>query len=285
MASVLQQMGSSMRTWLKPAAWAKPWKRLPSATVDALVLSARPAAKPGARILGEAQRVRLNRGVEPLTRFDAQSARTRAARALYQDGSFFERAQAELQRWIFGGKDQLPLREAFENFGRGINQTATDDTFRTLLKTRQARWQRLARRHGLDAPTHFQLHRGVNSNRAAEEVARVWEQSGKRGLSLKHHSVNSWSLDKQVAERFANGSEAAVVYRANIPMKRTLADKWVDGGAFLQWAPDQDEVIVMGKQLAVPAREIRVTFQGKTYGYEDRQAFLKAWRAVHPQAS
>ncbi|MEB3284511.1 MAG: hypothetical protein VKN33_04415 [Candidatus Sericytochromatia bacterium] len=283
MPAIALPLKTAVSKLLKPVAFLKRAQQAARMSGDRLALKAKVVRGP--QILGEVQRQQLNRGVEGLTRFEAQKARAMSAKGLYADESLFQRAQAELQRWIFGGKDQLPLRDAFNNFRRGTIQTPTDRTFRALLDTRAARWKRLSQRHGVAMPTHFQLHRGVNSNRAAEEVARVWSQGKKRGLGLKHHSVNSWSLDQRVAERFANGSEAAVLYRANVPFKRTLADKWVDGGAFLQWAPDQDEVIVMGARMVVPARDVRVIFGGKTYGYENREAFLKAWRAVHPQAS
>jgi hypothetical protein len=96
--------------------------------------------------------------------------------------------------------------------------------------------------------------------------------------------VNSWSTNPAIAkDLFAAGGDTAVVYQADIPFGRTLADKWADGAGFLKWTPDQDEVIVATKGLTVPAEQVRAVFQGKTYGFEDREALIAAWRATHPR--
>mgnify|MGYP003349622067 CR=1 FL=1 len=64
---------------------------------------------------------------------------------------------------------------------------------------------------------------------AVAEVAEAWSQN-RPGLTLGFHSVNSWSTDPAVARNlFATGGKFGVVYHADVPFQKTLADKWLDG--------------------------------------------------------
>jgi hypothetical protein len=243
--------------------------------------AARLAGRP--RILGQEAIDRLNKGVEPLADLMAGAARDKAFVALYRDPELQKLASEAVTQWVMGGKDQVPLREAFAAATKGGDHPLRE-TVEQLLETREARWDRLAARHGIERPTHFRLFRGVSSEHAMEELVQAWETPGRKGLQLQHHSVNSWSTNPSVAnDLFAKGGEVGVVYEADVPFRRTLADKWADGAGFLQWTPDQDEVIVATEGLTVPATRVRATFQGKTYGFEDREALIAAWRATHPK--
>lgn len=240
------------------------------------------AAK-GPRILSQDALQKLNASVEPLADMMADEAREQAFKALYQDADLQHAASEAITQWVMGGKDQVPIREAFAALKQGGDHPMRE-TVEQLLETRKARWDRLAAQQGLERPTHFRLFRGVQSEHAMEELVQAWETPGRKGLQLQHHSVNSWSTNPSVAkDLFASGGDTAVVYQADIPFGRTLADKWADGAGFLKWTPEQDEVIVATKGLTVPAEQVRAVFQGKTYGFEDREALIAAWRATHPR--
>lgn len=230
---------------------------------------------------------RLNARIEPLGSFSAPGAReAREAfyRSLYGDAGLQTRAQGLLDRWVTGGRDQQQIREAFTELvargGRAGNPT--EETVRDLLVTRKQRWERLAARFDAPAPESFHLYRGVRGEYALEELVQALEQPGRKTLTLSNHTVASWSTDRDQARRFADAPAASLIYEADVPIERTLADKWVDGAGLLVWCPEQDEVLVAARNLEIPLDRFEATFRGKTYRAADRAALVADWRAAHP---
>ena len=97
---------------------------------------------------------------------------------------------------------------------------------------------------------------------------------------MRQNELASWSLNPSAAYRFAEAA-AAAVYAADIPFEQTLADKWVDGSHFVAPYYRQYEVIA-GKSTAggllAQAKECRVFYRNKWYGYQEREAVFERLR-------
>lgn len=249
---------------------------------------ARPVRGAG-RLLDAADLTRLENRLAPLSglRSGRVAARRDAFhRALYRSDDLKTRSGTMLQEWVMGGKSQMTIRNAYERLldARGQLKPGTAEaSIGELLATRKSRWERLARRTGIETPDTFRLHRGVRGVGPVEDVVRALETPGKDSLRLNHHTVASWSTDPDVARKFAAGTEPSVVYRADIPMEKTLADKWVDGGALLTFGADDDEVLVAARNIEIPLGRFEVNFGGRTYTAADRHSLVRDWRAVHPR--
>ncbi|MEB3298828.1 MAG: hypothetical protein VKO21_05010 [Candidatus Sericytochromatia bacterium] len=246
--------------------------------------------KVSARLLDAADLSRLERKVAPFSSLGSSKvARRREAfqRALYRQDDLQARSGKMIQEWVMGGTSQKPVREAYQRLldAQGkVSPGTLEASVGELLATRKTRWQRLARKAGIEPPDAFRLHRGVRGVGPVEDVVRALETPGQQSMVLRHHTVASWSTDPDVARSFARGSEPSVIYRADIPLEKTLADKWVDGGAFLTLGADQDEVMVAARNLEIPLGRFEVHFQGRTYTPADRQALVRDWRAMYPRS-
>lgn len=259
---------------------------------DGLTLSA--AARNtlrAATVLDESKLANLDAHLNTLTDLSPRGQQLRADfhRPIYADVDLQGRATETLHRWVLGGKDKLAVQEAFTNVAFA-GKSPNNDMERTLLElvaTRRDRWQRLSAREAVPMPDQFKLYRGVRGDYAVDEVLRGWLNDGTSAVSISHHELTSWSTNRQTAETFMSGTPAAVLYEADIPFEQTLADKWVDGGSFVAWCPDQNEVVVSAARdtLSVPKERIQVTYQDRTYSYAERHDLLRAWNANAPVRS
>lgn len=252
------------------------------------------AAKPGrkaVRLLDAADLTRLEGRLTPLSGLSSgKVAMKREAfhRSLYRSDDLQARSGKMLQEWVLGGQGQMTIRNAYERLldARGVVRPGTAEaSVGELLATRRTRWERLARRTGIETPDVFRLHRGVRGVGPVEDVIRALETPGQQSLKIRHHTVASWSTDPDVARKFARGTEPSVVYRADIPMEKTLADKWVDGSYLLSLGADDDEVLVAARNIEIPLGRFEVHFGGRTYTAADRHALVRDWRAQYPRAA
>ena len=241
----------------------------------------------GSSRLSEAFLTRLDGHVDPLGRFSdpaVQQARQRFYGEIYGNPGLQERADHLFTGWVSGGDGQSTIRKAFVSLGEngGRPRSSTEEVLQTLLETRRERWTRLAGRFGEQSPDTFHLFRGVRGDYALEELVSALEQPGRKAVTLSNHTVASWTTDVRQARRFADAPAASLIYEADIPIEKTLADKWVDGSAFVTWCADQDEVVVAARNLDVSLERFEATFRGKTYTAAQRDELVRDWRAVHP---
>ena len=258
---------------------------------DVFVRSARTpaenATRRGSDRLSEAFLARLDSHVDPLGRFSdpaVREARQRFYSEIYGNPGLQEHADRLFTGWVSGGDGQSTIRKAFVSLGEngGRPRSSTEELLQNLLETRRERWTRLASRFGEQAPDTFHLFRGVRGEYALEELVSALEQPGRKAVTLSNHTVASWTTDVRQARRFADAPAASLIYEADIPIQKTLADKWVDGSAFVTWCADQDEVVVAARNLDVSLERFEATFRGKTYTAAQRDELVRDWRAVHP---
>jgi hypothetical protein len=244
------------------------------------------------RLLDASDLNRLEVRVTPLSGLTSGKVAIRREafyKALYRSDDLQVRSGKMLQEWVWGGHQGLkPIRNAYERLleARGVVKPGTAEaSVGELLATRRTRWERLARKTGIEAPEVFRLHRGVRGVGPIEDVVRALETPGQQTLRINHHTVASWSTDPDVARKFAQSNGPSVVYRADIPMEKTLADKWVDGGSLLTAGGADDEVLVAARNIEIPLGRFEVHFGGRTYTAADRHALVRDWRALYPRAA
>lgn len=180
---------------------------------------------------------------------------------------------------------QQQMREAWTGVIQGKPpESALEKTLFDVYTTRQQRWSRLADKLGLAGPPkEFQLYRGVHGDRFVESVVQAWRDSGGSDMQVPVHTLSSWSLTRNTAESFA-GSGTSVIFEAQVPFARTLADKFVDDGSFITSFSRENEVVVaLSEQngLSTPKDKVTVTYQGKSYSYAERASLIQAWDAAH----
>lgn len=205
---------------------------------------------------------------------------------VWADPALQERAHKVLSGWVWGGKGKVELIAAYRRVvveGQAPASEA-EHVLTAMLATRRARWERLAAIAGVPVPDTFHLHRGVRGDYAVEAVVKAWSDEGATHMAVPSHALASWSLDPTIARAFGDDKAASVFYEAQIPFEQTLADKWVDGSAFVALALEQQEVVVAGAEgaLSLPKQAATVLFEGKTYTYDRRQELIRAWRARKP---
>lgn len=219
-------------------------------------------------------------------KLDLKAALEQRDQPLYADRDLYDRAHKAVNGWVMGGKQKVALRDAYTRVKVQGHQPATplEQTLVDLLGTRKARWQRLAAGEQLAVPDAFKLYRGVDGEYAVKAVLDGWSNPAATTMDVPLYDLTSWSLRRETADKFAVQEAANVVYQAQIPFEQTVADKYADGGAFVQWCFDQDEVVVGRPQggLRIPVQDATVRYQGKTYTYADRQALAEAWQKDHP---
>ena len=260
--------------------------QLSAGAVSRRIEAVAPALKPTtltAEVIG-----RMNARIDPLGTSSVpgtKEARQAFYGELYRNETLQEKAHDGLKKWVMGGRDQQQIRDAFLGLldRQGQASNPTEEVVRDLMATRKTRWERLAGQFGTEVPESFHLFRGVRGNYALEELVQALETPGRRTLTLSNHTVASWSTEVSQAKRFADAPAASVIYEADIPFHRTLADKWVDGSGFLMWCPDQNEVVVAARNLEIPLDRFEATFRGRTYRAADREALVAEWRKVNPR--
>lgn len=205
---------------------------------------------------------------------------------VYADPALQARAQAVLAGWVAGGQGKDALIAAYRRVVLAGQAPATEaeHVLLALLATRRARWARLAASAGVPMPRTLHLHRGVQGDYAVEAVVKAWADETTSQMAVPTRALASWSLDPAIARQFGAGPGPAVRYEAHLPLDATLADKWVDGSAFVTLGLEQAEVIVAGADdaLRLPKTGATVLFEGETYTYERRAELLRAWAARKP---
>jgi hypothetical protein len=207
---------------------------------------------------------------------------------IFQDTELRDKTIETFGQWTatYSASDtQKQMREAWSNIMKGQDpSTPMEHTVMDIYTTRKARWERLANTMGLDAvPKEFQLYRGVSSEFFVEAVVKAWRDTSSTDMQIPAHELSSWSLTRNTAEGFGSNPNASVVYEANVPFERTLADKFVDDGTFITSFSRENEVVVALSEkntLTTPKDKATVKFQGKTYTYAERASLIAAWDAA-----
>jgi hypothetical protein len=205
---------------------------------------------------------------------------------IFQDSDLQKRVTELINGWTFGGKGKGAAIEAYRNIiveGKGPS-TPDEQTIYDMMATRKERWERLSEKLGIEVPDTFHLYRGVRGNYSVEALVSAWSDEKSEDMIIPNYELSSWSLDREVAEKFGEGPEPYVIYEADIPFERTIADKWVDGAGFVTFCPDQDEVLVSATKdsIKVPKDLTAVLYKGKTYSYENRKELIDLWRKDNP---
>jgi hypothetical protein len=207
---------------------------------------------------------------------------------IFQDTELRDKTIETFGQWTatYSASDtQKQMREAWSNIMKGQDpSTPMEHTVTDIYTTRKARWERLANTMGLEAvPKEFQLYRGVSSEFFVEAVVKAWRDTSSTDMQIPAHELSSWSLTRNTAEGFGSNPKASVVYEANVPFERTLADKFVDDGTFITTFSRENEVVVALSEkntLTTPKDKATVKFQGKTYTYAERASLIAAWDAA-----
>lgn len=184
---------------------------------------------------------------------------------------------------------QKEMRQAFASIMKGkAPSTPLEKAVFDIYTTRQDRWARLADTAGLGGvPKDFQLYRGVKGERFVSAVIDAWRDTKGPDMQVPAYELSSWSLTRNIAESFAGSSDAAVIFEAQVPFERTLADKYVDDGSFITSFSSENEVIVATAEsngLSTPKDKVTVTFKGQKYSYAEREALIQAWDAAQAAA-
>jgi hypothetical protein len=155
-------------------------------------------------------------------------------------------------------------------------QAFYEQTLSSMRSTRSQRWERLADKLHIPTPTHFHAFRGVRGQFAIDAVLDSWKNKASF-TTIPHRELTSWSLDREQAERFAEGAEAAVIYEADLPMAETVMDKWADGRGFITLAMEQQEIVVGAPEntLSIPSDQVTVVYQGETWHMADADRLLQ----------
>lgn len=169
-----------------------------------------------------------------------------------------------------------------ENVINGADpQNALEQTIVDIYTSRPERWERLAQKMGLDSvPENFQLFRGVSSEFFVEAVVNAWRDNTSSDMQIPAYELSSWSLTRETAGGFARDPNAAVIFEANVPFERTLADKYVDDGSFISSFSHENEVVVAISEkntLSTEKNKATVKFQGETYTYAERERLILTW--------
>lgn len=207
---------------------------------------------------------------------------------IFQDNDLRDKTVETFGQWtatFSASTTQSQLRDAWSNIMKGQEPSTTlEKTVMDIYTTRHARWERLADKMGLDSvPKEFQLYRGVSSEFFVEAVVKAWKDTSSPDMQIPSHELSSWSLTRSTAEGFGGNPNASVVYEANIPFERTLADKYVDDGTFITTFSHENEVVVATSEkntLTTAKDKATVKFMGKTYTYAERNSLIAAWDAA-----
>lgn len=202
---------------------------------------------------------------------------------LYQDKALQERVEFLVEQWTRDfevNPNRALMCEAWSGIFRGAPwDTSWQLSVGITLATRRERWERLAKQLGMAVPSGFRAYRGVKGMAFVQAIVSAWQADVDR-LEVRQNELASWSLNLAVAYRFAE-ADAAAMYAADIPFEQTLADKWVDGSHFVAPYYRQYEVIA-GKSTAdgliAQAKECRVFYRNKWYGYQEREAVFERLR-------
>lgn len=206
---------------------------------------------------------------------------------LFQDPDLQERAVKLLSGWTSAYSSsitQTEMRKAFSKIMAGqAPESPLEHTIFDIYTTRRERWLRLSDKLGLDGvPESFQLYRGTHSKRILEAVVTAWKDTQYSEMQVPAHELSSWSMSRATAQSFAFDSEHSVIFEAQIPFERTLADKFVDDGTFISPFFGEQEVVVATAQkngITTPKDKVTILFQGKQYDYSQRADLIKAWDA------
>lgn len=201
---------------------------------------------------------------------------------IFDDWELHGQANASIDGWT-GGHDHV-IRE-FEDGWTLLAQGAGGNRehewcAQELYETREDRWRSLATALHIGVPTHFRLYRGIDRSDAATYVLREWARSPDNPrLVVPGPRLASWSFDPKIAKAFATSPEGGAIFEAIVPFDLTLADKWVDDGAFLTSYADEEEVIVctpIENAIASIRKSAMVLVDGAWYGFDDRHRLFDA---------
>lgn len=180
---------------------------------------------------------------------------------------------------------QTELRSAWVNMIKGqAPSTPLEKTVLEIYTTRPARWARLAEEIGIEVPANFKVFRGTHSEKFVEAVVKAWRDPHSESMQIPMHELSSWSLSEQAARGFAADANASVLFKADVPFERVLADKFVDDGTFFSKFSGENEVIVAISEknsLSIPKTDAQVSYKGLAYGYADREHLISAWDQAH----
>ena len=202
---------------------------------------------------------------------------------LYQDEALQGQVERLVEQWtrdFEANPNRALMCEAWASIFRDATwRDSWQISIGVALATRRERWERLAQHLGITVPKGFRAYRGVKGIAFVQAIVSAWQADAER-LEVRQNELASWSLNPSVAYRFAE-ADAAAIYVADIPFEQTLADKWVDGSHFVAPYYRQYEVIA-GKSTAdgllAQAKECRVFYRNKWYGYREREAVFERLR-------
>lgn len=199
----------------------------------------------------------------------------------------FHRAKTDIIPALTNGKRMNPDRSQVLSMISRVrsNDINLDDVTElaaaTMLATRAQRWELLAAHVKSEVPNEFRLYRYVHGIEFCADVTRQFDRvaGGLNELKLIHDEWTPWSLTRRGALSFRD-TRPGVLYTANIPFDRTVADILVDDSSFQKVYCRQAEMLVTAPEdtLVTLAGEVAVFMGGKEFGahqWADMWSYLK----------
>jgi hypothetical protein len=185
--------------------------------------------------------------------------------------------------------DHMAMRQAYRKVVVLEEDPSDNSRIETAIHrvyaTRRERWTRLASKLDVPFPEEFTLWRGVRFKHHdyVADVIEAWRADKvSQTMPFAHRTLSSWTLDRKIAEAFTGKNDGVAVV-AQIPFSNTLADKWVDDGAYIVPWSHQNEVLVATEEedsITVLTKKAIVYFEGARYTFSQRQELFNAWDAT-----
>lgn len=240
-----------------------------------------------AAALAASGHVQLEWGTGPFRHVTDQLATHKGAQALTQRAQSAQAswpaaaasARRSANQWTAGYSSsgyQAQLRAASEAVMAGRQPPKGWEWVAEVIGTRQARWDAAAKELGIPRPTSFRARRGVTGSAYLEDVYQAWK-AGDTEMNVRAHTMASWSIRTPFNKD--------VIFDIDLPFEFTYADQILDDSTFVTSFLREHEVISLTpqpNQLVQQTNRVTVRYNGRTYTYADRHAFITAWEAARP---
>jgi hypothetical protein len=150
------------------------------------------------------------------------------------------------------------------------------------LSTRAIRWQKLAKHLGIAVPDAFCVYRFAKLWRKGEfsgdktilpkvfeviqKVVDTWISGSDQPFEARQKELGSWSLSISGLQKHIEMAKIGLIYKTELPFDLTIADKWVDDDAFVEFS-SENEIIAL-TPVNVLLRDIAIVIDGYIFNFE-----------------
>ncbi len=205
-----------------------------------------------------------------------------------------ERVRAWLNLWT--SQQRNAQSTALQHWESALKDASSPDglALRAWLATRSQRWQMLSAKLELPMPTAFRVYRIAKMWRDGDfsgghtglqdafavirDVVSLWQRPDDL-LEARQRRLGSWSLSESGLYSHVSQARIALKYEAVIPFNATLADKWVDDSAFIEFSPEREVIAIAPTEVV--ARNITVVLDGESYAHDRLSQLAEACVEKH----